>query len=115
MQRMHGTQALSNNTIDVIVSLCHTLVLDAADTIRLATQDLIYALQNPAPQAPINISPRHNDALRKLANTFHTSVPTSKGEGTSPRVMTPPATSHEPTAPRVWRQTKLTHAHNQRN
>eukprot|EP00804_Cyclotella_cryptica_P015695 CCRYP_018924-RA/>CCRYP_018924-RA protein AED:0.15 eAED:0.15 QI:0/-1/0/1/-1/1/1/0/1314 len=88
---------------------CKMPKVDAADTVRLAAQDLIYTLQNPTPQAPINLTPRHNDALRKLAKIFHTSVPTSEGEQASPRVTTPPATSHEATAPRVLRLTKLTH------
>ena len=42
---------------------CKMPQVDAGNTIRMAAQDLIYAMQNPSPHAPVNLSPRHNNAL----------------------------------------------------
>eukprot|EP00804_Cyclotella_cryptica_P019007 CCRYP_006480-RA/>CCRYP_006480-RA protein AED:0.25 eAED:0.14 QI:0/0/0/1/1/1/2/0/936 len=94
---------------------CKMPQVDPGDTIRLAAQDLIHALRHPTPNAPINLTPNHNDALRKLADIFHTSVPTSEGEAQPPRVTTEPATSYDLTAPRVLRSKKLVHTRHTRN
>jgi hypothetical protein len=78
--------------------------VEPGDTIRLAAQDLITALKNPHPNAPINLKPRHNQALRDLLTIFQSSIKqTSEGEAESPRVASEPSTSHDATAPRVIR------------
>jgi hypothetical protein len=78
--------------------------VDPGDTVRLAAQDLITALNNPNPKAPIDLEPRHNQALQDLSNIFQQSIKqTSEGEGKSPRVAVEPSTSHNTTAPRVVR------------
>jgi hypothetical protein len=81
---------------------CKMPAVDPGDTVRLAAQDLITALNNLNPNAPIDLEPRHSQALRDLSNIFQQSIKqTSEGEGESPRVATEPSTSHNTTAPRV--------------
>jgi hypothetical protein len=83
---------------------CKMPTVEPGDTVCLAAQDLITALNNPQPNAPIDLEPRHNQALRDLSNIFQQSVKqTSEGDGKSPRVATEPSTSHDTTAPRVLR------------
>jgi hypothetical protein len=78
--------------------------INPGDTIRLAAQDLITALQNPHPHAPIDLEPRHNQALRDLANIFQTTIKqTSEGDGSPARVDNEPSTSNDTTAPSVVR------------
>lgn len=70
--------------------------VDPGDTVCLAAQDLITALQNPNPNAPIDLQPRHNQALCDLSNIFQSSIKqTSEGEGKSLRVANEPSTSHD--------------------
>jgi hypothetical protein len=76
---------------------CKMPAVEPGDTVRLAAQDLITALSNPNPQAPIDLEPRHNQdqALRDLSNIFQASIKqTSEGDGESPRVAVEPSTSH---------------------
>jgi hypothetical protein len=85
-------------------SHCKMPTVDPGDTIRLAAQDLITALKNPHPNAPIDLEPRHNQALRELSDIFQASIKqTSEGETESPRVASEPSTSHDATALRVIR------------
>jgi hypothetical protein len=94
--------------------------VDPGDTIRMAAQDLITALQNPSPNAPVDLEPRHNQALRDLSNIFQDAVkksaPISKGdENTPPRVANQPSTSNDTTSPRVVRATPRLHQRITRN
>ncbi|KAL7501856.1 hypothetical protein ACHAXN_000039, partial [Cyclotella atomus] len=53
---------------------CKMPTVDPGDTVRLAAQDLITTLQNPNPNAPIDLQPRHNQALCDLSNIFQSSI-----------------------------------------
>jgi hypothetical protein len=87
---------------------CKMPNVDPGDTIRLAAQDLIHALQNPSPKAPVDLEPLHNQALRDLSNIFQAAVKKTSSisegeENTPPRVANQPSTSNDTTAPRVIR------------
>jgi hypothetical protein len=90
-------------------SHCKMPTVDPADTIRMAAQDLVIALQNPTLNAPINLNPMHNQALRNLSNIFQEATPTSEGEDQPPRVDVSPSTSFDATAPRVVRLAPRVH------
>ena len=98
---------------------CKMPQISPGDTICMAAQDLIVALQNPNPQAPIYLEPKHNDALKRLAVIFHDTVkniqPSSKGEAASPRVNLQPSTSHDTTSPRALRLITRIHQRKTRN
>ena len=98
---------------------CKMPQISPGDTICMAAQDLIVALQNPNPQAPIDLEPKHNDALKTLAAIFHDTVkkiqPSSEGEVASPRVNLKPSTSHDTTSPRTLRIMTRTHQRKTRN
>ena len=115
---------------------CKMPQVGPADTIRLAAQDLIQAIQNKHQNAPINLNENQNQALRELAEIFHqgsqrqaepaevehekennsrNNARTSEGEGGAPRVNNQPSSSHDATAPRVLRTTKRIHGRRTRN
>ena len=98
---------------------CKMPQISPGDTIPMAAQDLIVALQNPNPQAPINLEPKHNNALKTLAAIFHDTVkniqPSSEGEVASPRVNLQPSTSHDTTSPRTLRLITRIHQRKTRN
>jgi hypothetical protein len=50
---------------------CKMPAIEPGDTIRLAAQDLIKAIQNRNKQAPINLQHKHTEALRQLADIFN--------------------------------------------
>jgi hypothetical protein len=87
---------------------CKLPHVDPGNTICMAAQDLIQALQNPSPKAPVDLKPHHNQALRDLSNIFQDAVkksaPISEGEeNTPPRVANQPSTSNDTKSPRVVR------------
>jgi hypothetical protein len=97
--------------------------VEPGDTIRLAAQDLIPALQQKHSKAPINLEPHHTAALCKLAEIFET---VTEVDAPEPRVKDPstegaalgvqePSTSHDATAPRVLLQTRPIHQQHTRN
>ncbi len=79
--------------------------IEPGDTIRLAAQNLIVAMQNMHKQAPIDLTPQHTDALKQLAEIFsttagHTSQIT-KDNTPALSVKPYPSTSHNATSLRV--------------
>jgi hypothetical protein len=95
---------------------CKMPAVDPDDTIRMAEQDLIIALQNSNPKAPVDLEPRHNQALCDLSNIFNQNIKhTSEGAVKVPRVANEPSTSHNATAPRVLRTTPRIHQCQTRN
>jgi hypothetical protein len=94
---------------------CKMPAIEPGDTIRLAAQDLITAMQTLS-NAPIDLNPKHTQALRKLTEIFNEAARidnADKENNPPPRVNTQPArvnhpaprvqpsTSHDPTSPKV--------------
>jgi hypothetical protein len=95
----HGYRIAS--TAKFFPAHCKMPAIEPGDTVRLAAQDLIKAL-NTNSKAPLNLEPKHTEALRQLADIFQEAIPKEGNADNSPslRVNTP-STSHDATAPRV--------------
>ena len=64
----------------------------SADAAIIAAQELIHALQNPAPATPFaNMGNDRLQALRHLAQIFHSALPNAQPAAASPRVQVQPA------------------------
>ena len=76
-------------------------------TICMVAQDLIAALNNPHPRAPIDLEPIHNKALWYLSNIFYIAVnrvqPTSKGDDNVVLRVVELLSSHNTAAPKMVR------------
>jgi plastocyanin len=92
--------------------------IEPSDTIRLAEQDLIKAIQNKHQTAPISLTTKHTEALRQLAGIFAEAAGTaSENSYELPRVQVgnkvqqsnKPSTSHNATAPRVLNKQHQVH------
>jgi hypothetical protein len=95
----HGYRIAS--TAKFFPAHCKMPAIEPGDTVRLAAQDLIKAL-NTNSKAPLNLEPKHTEALRLLADIFQEAIP-KEGNAVNtppPRVYTP-STSNDATAPRV--------------
>jgi hypothetical protein len=95
--------------------------IEPGDTVRLAAQDLIVAMQKLA-NAPIDLNPKHTQALWQLTEIFNEAARVSDNKENSPaprvtntsapRVQTTsdtanplgPSTSTDPTAPQLLEQ-----------
>ena len=88
---------------------CKMPAVAPGDTIRMAAQDLIHALKNPHPNAPVNLEPVHNQALRDLASIFDQTVTDNKHTSEGEQSTITPSTSHDTTAPRVLRTKPRVH------
>jgi hypothetical protein len=95
----HGYRIAS--TAKFFPAHCKMPAIEPDDTVRLAAQDLIKAL-NTNSKAPLNLEPKHTELLRQLADIFQEAIPKEGNANDSPppRVYTP-STSHDATAPRV--------------
>jgi hypothetical protein len=90
---------------------CKTPVIEPGDTVRLAAQDLIKALQEKNKLTPFNLTARHTEALCQLANIFEEAAGIDKEiknnsfpwvmRNNSQQLRVEPSTSHNPTSPRV--------------
>jgi hypothetical protein len=78
------------------------------DTVQLAAQNPITAMQKLS-NAPIDLNPKHTDALRKLTEIFNEAAcvdDENTENNPAPRVKQPltrvqPSSSHDPTSPKV--------------
>jgi hypothetical protein len=77
-----------SNSAKFYPQYCKMPAIEPGDTIRLAAQDLIKAIKNKNSKAPINLEPRHTEALRQLADIFNqvTKVDEEKENTAPPRV-----------------------------
>eukprot|EP00804_Cyclotella_cryptica_P011356 CCRYP_016359-RA/>CCRYP_016359-RA protein AED:0.47 eAED:0.46 QI:0/-1/0/1/-1/1/1/0/111 len=105
--------------------------IEPGDTIRLAAQDLITAIQTVS-NTPITLTTQHTSALRQLADIFATSANIDTNTVTQhptplPRVHDPPpatrvtkptntpSTSTDPTDPQHFRTQQRVHQRQTRN
>ena len=58
------------NSEKFFLAHCKTPAIEPRDTTRLASQDLIKALQEKNKLATFNLTARHTETLRQLANLF---------------------------------------------
>jgi hypothetical protein len=87
---------------------CKMPAIEPGDTVQLAAQDPITAMQKLS-NAPIDLNPKHMDALRKLTEIFNEAAcvdDENTENNPAPRVKQPltrvqPASSHDPTSPQV--------------
>jgi hypothetical protein len=87
---------------------CKMPAIEPGDTVQLAAQDPITAMQKLS-NAPIDLNPKHMDALRKLTEIFNEAAcvdDENTENNPAPRVKQPltrvqPASSHDPTSPKV--------------
>jgi hypothetical protein len=120
---------------------CKLPAIEPGDTVRLAAQDLIVAIEKMS-NAPIDLNPKHTQALRQLATIFNEAarVDEDKENTTPPRVnksaeqmintsnsaprvnnnttaskTTQPSTSFDATSPRVLRLQPRVHERTTRN
>jgi hypothetical protein len=120
---------------------CKMPAIEPGDTVRLAAQDLIMAMQKLS-NAPIDLNQKHTQALRQLTEIFNeavripgnkentpvtrvnnTAVPRVNPSTPAPRVQTAsdnspilqPLTSTDPTAPRILATVPRVHQHHTRN
>jgi hypothetical protein len=68
----HGYRIAS--TAKFFPAHCKMPAIEPGDTVHLATQDLIKAL-NTNSKAPLNLEPKHTEALRLLADIFQEAIP----------------------------------------
>ena len=102
------------NTAKFYPAHCKTPTIEPGDTIRLAAQDLIAAIEQNNNLAPISLHHKHTEALRNLAAIFADTIKEPEQalprvETAVPRVHSTPTTSSEPTAPRHLKQMKFVH------
>eukprot|EP00956_Cyclotella_meneghiniana_P023732 scaffold46788_cov45-Cyclotella_meneghiniana.AAC.2 len=84
--------------------------IEPGDTIRLAAQDLIQAMQNRNKHAPIDLMPKHTVALRQLIDIFKDTTEAAEGNPTlAPRVPEP-SSSIDATNPDRLRQQPRVHS-----
>jgi hypothetical protein len=87
------------NSAKFYPAYCKMPAIESGNTIQLAAQDLIIAIQNRHKQALINLTPQHTKALRQLAESFVTAAgsetPVTKEGTQSPRVITTQPVTHE--------------------
>ncbi len=87
---------------------CKMPAIEPGDTVRLAAQNPITAMQKLS-NAPIDLNPKHMDALRKLTEIFNEAAcvdDENTENNPAPRVKQPltrvqPSSSHDPTSPKV--------------
>jgi len=107
------------NSAKFFLAHCKIPAIEPKDTIQLAAQGLIAAIQNRHKQARINLTPQHTEVVRQLAEIFAKAAgreaPVTNESTQIPRVHTYPSTSHAAASPRVIKAQPVTHERVTRN
>eukprot|EP00956_Cyclotella_meneghiniana_P007360 scaffold10022_cov21-Cyclotella_meneghiniana.AAC.1 len=104
----HGFR--TGSTAKFFPAHCKMPAIEPGDTIRLAAQDLIQAIQNRNKHAPIDLMPKHTEALRQLVEIFKDTTAAGEVQSTPAPRVSAPSSSIDATNPERLRNQPRIHS-----